>query len=197
MSIQISAVILAGGKSSRMKQDKTLMKFGNAASMTQYLYNKLSKIFDKVYISSKENKFGFLDSKESLIFDASDTYSPMAALESIFNTLNQEKVFIISADIPLIKESSIKRLLETSRNADYEIVVAKDEEGNRHNLCGVFNRSIKPKIKKCIKDDIHKINYLINSCSYKEVLFSDAEEFININTKDQYDLAKTLLKKQE
>ena len=54
-----TAVILAGGKSSRMKQDKALLPFGDTNSLAEFQYRRLSKIFSKVYISSKNNKFDF------------------------------------------------------------------------------------------------------------------------------------------
>ena len=53
------AVILAGGKSSRMQQDKALLPFGEVNSLAEFQYRRLSKIFSKVYISSKYNKFDF------------------------------------------------------------------------------------------------------------------------------------------
>ena len=49
------AIILAGGKSSRFKKDKSRLKIDK--SLTYHQYKKLKKIFKKVYISSKKDKF--------------------------------------------------------------------------------------------------------------------------------------------
>lgn len=195
--MEISAVILAGGKSSRMDRDKALMRFGGNDTMSGYLYNKLSKIFDKVYISSKENKFDFLSSKENLILDNSDIFSPMVSLDTIFETLKQEKIFIIPVDTPLVEKETILELIEISERSDHGIIIAKDKNGKRHNLCGVFKSSIKPQIKKCLDNGIHKIEYLIKNCSHKEILFDDSRQFININKKEQYNIAKNILKEQK
>jgi molybdopterin-guanine dinucleotide biosynthesis protein A len=43
-------VIFAGGKSSRMGEDKSLLPFGTFSSLAEYQYNRLSNIFDIVYI---------------------------------------------------------------------------------------------------------------------------------------------------
>ena len=48
-----TCVILAGGKSSRMGQDKTLLPFGGFETLTHYQASKFSKVFDEVFISSK------------------------------------------------------------------------------------------------------------------------------------------------
>lgn len=185
----ISAVILAGGKSSRMGQDKSLMDFNQEKSMAQYLYEKLEKIFEDVYISSKEDKFDFLASKQNLILDSSDIFSPMVALESIFTTIDKQKIFIITVDMPLILSESIIKLLEDSNNSLYEIVIVKDKDNNIHNLCGVFDKSVLNKIEQYIKDDIHKINYLIKNSRHKIIKFDSREEFLNLNTPQEYQKA--------
>ena len=47
-----TCVILAGGKSSRMGQDKTLLPFGGFKTLTHYEVAKFSKVFEEVYVSS-------------------------------------------------------------------------------------------------------------------------------------------------
>lgn len=189
----ISAVITAGGKSSRMGSDKALLEFDGCDTMCEYQYKKLKKIFEKVYISSKVDKFDFLESKD-LILDNSEVFSPMVALEGLFDKIQDRKIFIISVDMPLVQFDTIKKLIELSSQSNYEIVIAKDQNQNRHSLCGVFDRSIRQKIKNCLSKDIHKINYLINNCSHKEILFKNSDQFINLNTKHEYIKAKNILK---
>ncbi len=192
----ISVVILAGGKSSRMGQDKSLMSFKSSDSMIQYQYKKLNKIFRKVYISSKFDKFDFLDDKSGLIIDTSNVFSPMIALDSIFDKLNEEKIFILSVDAPLLNNQTIFELIN-GFDKDIEIVIAKDKLNITHNLCGIFHRNIQKKIKECIKNDIHRINYLIKNSKSKEIIFEDEKQFLNINTIKDYDLAKEILKSKE
>jgi len=54
-----TAIIFAGGKSSRMGRDKALLPFGGYDTLTEYQYRRLSKIFNRVYISTKNDKFNF------------------------------------------------------------------------------------------------------------------------------------------
>ena len=190
----ICAVILSGGKSSRMRQDKSLLEFDRYDTITEYQYRRLSNIFDNVYISSKSDKFDFLDSKEFLILDNFKTFSPMIALDTIFEKIPTQKIFILSVDMPLLETESIQKLVNLSMNSSHEIVIAKDTLGNRHSLCGVFDRSIHKQIKECLKNDIHKINHLINNSNHKEILFEKSEQFLNMNTPLEYTQAKNLHK---
>jgi len=187
--IDIPCVILAGGRSSRMQEDKCFLPFANHKSLVQYQYDKLSKIFKKVYISSKIKKFP-INSNFNLILDEYNTYSPLIALQSIFNNINDEKVFIITVDAPLVSEENMLELINKSKN--FEITIAKDKS-IQHNLIGVFNRGLLNNINENIKNNIHKINYLIKNSKNNIVEFENESEFINLNTKDDYKKALLLL----
>jgi len=185
--LNIPCVILAGGKSSRMGKDKCFLPFENT-TLIKYQYDKMSKLFDNVYISSKVNKFDF---ECDIIYDNfTDTSSPMIALESILSYINSKKVFIISVDTPLISNETIITLIDNSKN--HNITIAKDKK-NIHNLCGVFSVNLLKNIRTLIKQDIHKINYLIKTnTNYTVIEFEDDEQFLNINTKEQYNIAEPL-----
>ncbi|MCD4758429.1 MAG: molybdenum cofactor guanylyltransferase MobA [Arcobacteraceae bacterium] len=192
----IPCVILSGGKSSRMGEDKSLMQFDNKTTMIEYLYKKLIPLFKEVYISAKTDKFDSLQlPNKQLILDTNQTiFSPMIALETIFQTLKDEKIFIITVDTPFVENETIDTLIKNSTN--FSITIAKDSQNNTHNLCGVFSRDNLPTIQKMIKQDIHKINYMIkNSKNYQEIVFDNSEQFLNINTKESFQEAKNALKK--
>jgi molybdopterin-guanine dinucleotide biosynthesis protein A len=178
----IPSIILSGGKSSRMGEDKSLLPFGNFKTLIEYQYNKFSKIFKKVYISAKTNKFDF---EANLILDIDKNISsPMVALQSIFSTLQSEKVFIIAVDTPLVQELTIRTLVIQSTNRD--ITIASDQD-KRHNLCGVFSNQIINTINILLDKDIHAINHLIRKTNNNnEVYFNNKNQFININTISDY-----------
>ena len=180
--LDIPCVILSGGKSSRMGEDKSLLPFRKFDTMIEYQHNKLSKIFKNVYISSKTDKFQF-DCK--VIQDINQNISsPMIALESIFNTLDAKNIFIITVDVPLIKTSTIYSLIKNATN--YNITIPFDGE-KYHYLCGVFNISIKKTIDTLLQKDIHQIKTLIeNTLRYQSIKIYPKEQFLNINTPLEY-----------
>ena len=180
--LNIPCVILAGGKSSRMGEDKCFLSFKDT-TLIEYQYRRLKKIFSQVYISAKNNKFDFAC---DIIYDKTDDISsPMVALKSILENID-DKVFIITVDTPLIQEQTINTLLDNSKN--YDITVAQDKE-KTHTLLGVYSKTILPTIKQCLDDDIHKINYLIKQTNFKTILFDDKKQFLNLNTQDDYKIA--------
>lgn len=168
-----------------MGEDKSLLPFSSSNSLIEFQFNRLKPYFKDIYISSKSDKFDFLNDKSKLILDKNqDIYSPILALQTILEKFN--KVFIITVDTPLIKISSIKKLLENSNN--FDITIAQTSQ-RTHNLCGVFSNNLNETIEKMIKNDIHKINYLVKNSKYQIINFDDDNEFININNKNEYEKA--------
>ena len=182
MYCDISCVILCGGQSKRMGEDKSLLHFKNT-TLWQYQYDKYSKIFKNVYLSSKTNKFDSIDDDKITFDNDNNIFAPLIALDSIFKTIDTQKVFIVSVDTPLIRLDTIDKLISYSK--DYDITVAKTDT-KIHNLCGVFDTKIKSKLQNMLDDENYKINFLIKNSNYYEVYFDDEMQFINTNTKDEY-----------
>lgn len=183
----IACVILAGGKSSRMGQDKALMPFQGYNSLIEYQYKKFKKLFKYVYISSKTDKFNF---PCKIIYDTEAISSPMIALKSIFDYLTTKKVFILTVDVPFIHTQTIKFIINNSNN--YEITFPFDGK-KEHYLCGIFNISTKETVNYLLNHNIHKIQSLIkNVNSYKALELLNPEQFLNINTQKEYDEATVI-----
>lgn len=186
-------VILCGGKSSRMGEDKTLLPFGEYNSLIQFQYNRISSFFSHVFLSTKNHKFDFIkENNPSILYDNNnDMYSPLIALKSILEQINNDKIFILTVDTPFVEISTLIKLIEESEN--YEITVASFED-KVQNLCGVFSKSLLERIDDMLNNDIHKIGFLLKKSETKIIEFMAEEEFINLNTKSEYYRALEILK---
>ena len=182
---EIPCVILSGGKSSRMGEDKSFLPFSTSNTLIEYQYQRLKPYFKDIYISSKTDKFDFIDKIFLILDENKDIYSPILALDTIFNKFQNEKIFLITVDTPLVTIESISELINESKN--YDICIAQTEK--THNLCGVFSSNISLSIKSMINNNIHKINYLIKNNKYIILDFPNNIEFTNINNKCEYENA--------
>lgn len=187
-----TCVILAGGKSSRMGRDKTLLPFGGFATLAHYEAHKFAQIFKRVFVSAKFSKF---NPPLPLIKDAEDvsrpnlseeTFSPMLALYSVLRNFKDESVFIAPADMPFISEECVRELYKFS--GEYDMVVAADES-HVHSLCGFFSADLASKAGELFAAGEHKIGLLRDRCRCKIVKFKDEKQFFNINYPSDYEEA--------
>ena len=184
MTETMIAVIFAGGKSSRMGEDKALLPFGGYPTLTEFQHSKLTTMFDKVYISAKEHKFDF----DCLVIEDNYTEnSPLVGIISIFETLKVEKVFILSVDAPLVNKETIEKLLKYDQNSR-DAIVAQSPSGIQP-LCGIYKRSILPLAYLQLEKGHHRLGELLRLANTLFVKFDEDIPFTNLNHPEEYQKA--------
>ncbi|WP_092911746.1 molybdenum cofactor guanylyltransferase MobA [Hydrogenimonas thermophila] len=187
MKFSIPCIIFAGGKSSRMGEDKALLPFGEFSTLTEYQYHRLLPLFEKIYISTKSDKFPF---KAPTIFDDETlgVYAPTAGLLTIFNQLKSNAFFAISVDTPFVDEKVIKKLIEVHEKENKDAVIAKSPNGI-HPMCGIYTKNLLPKLKEMVKNNQHRLGYLLKTSNTDFVYFENDDPFFNLNHPEEYKLA--------
>ena len=185
--ISIPCVIFAGGKSSRMGEDKALLPFGSFSTLTEYQLARLSKIFSNVYISCKDkNKFNF-DANFIEDVPSQNTYAPTLGFVSAFKRLKTESFFAISVDSPFIDEAIIQTIIDSDENEN-DATVAQTDRGIQP-LCGIYHNSLEEKFQEMQKTDNHKLGFLLKNSRTSYVCFKDEEPFLNLNNPQEYEIA--------
>lgn len=175
-----NALILAGGKSSRMGSDKTLLEFRGLPSITHFLFERLSDIFVDIKIASKQAKF---NPELPLLIDEFDEFAPIFVIANL-DKYYSEPVFIIAADTPFVSAQTIYELA----NLKAKIAVARDRQFT-HYLCGFYHPSVSQTARDMIKNGDFRLANLVKICGYESIEFKDFKQFFNINTKADYEEA--------
>lgn len=125
--IKPNGLILAGGKSSRMEQDKALINF-HGKSQVDYLSDILAAYCHEVFISAA-NRSGLLSGK-TIIYDQFDLESPLNGILSAFHFDPEASWLTIPVDMPNLHAASIEYLVR-HRNPKKTATCFFDSEG-RH-----------------------------------------------------------------
>ncbi len=166
--------------------DKALLAFGQK-SLTRYQYDRLSQIFEKVYICTKEPKFDFV---APLILDSYEIFAPTPAFLDIFEHLPE--FFAISVDAPFVDRSVIEPLLKAAaKHPSKDAIIAHTDYP--HPLIGIYRRSIAPLLAKEIENGNYKLNSILKKADTLFVDFKEDERFLNLNTPADLEKAKNLL----
>lgn len=185
-TIRGSAIILAGGQSSRMKTDKALLPM-NGKRMIELVTQNLEPYFNEIIISTHSRaSLEFLPYK--LVEDKEPGYGPLmgilCGLEASSNAVN----FVMACDIPEIDISFIMEMMRYTQQ--YEIVVPLGGNDEYEPLFAFYNRSLIERINNLLSRDIRKIIELYSMASVKYIPFDkNAAPFswyYNLNTVDDY-----------
>lgn len=187
--MKATLVIMAGGKSSRMKRDKALLPFAGYESLSEYQYQRWLPFFAKVYLSSKKNKFDF---SADIIEDCYADASPLVALVSIFETLTKlDEVFVLSVDAPFVEPHIVESLYAQAK-AESSVIIAQSPNGLEP-LCGIYRRSMLAEAKELLAQNNHRLQDLLKRVKTQKIKIDKGKAFMNLNHPSEYDEAMSLL----
>ena len=185
-------ILFAGGKSSRMGEDKALLPFAGYKTLTHYQYDRLSKIFTTVYISCKDaSKFDFdANFLEDVV--TNNTFAPTVGFVTAFRNIKSERFFVLSVDTPFVTQQEIAKLFKADA-ANYDATIAKTEEGVQP-LCGIYHASLKKNFEEMLKTENHKLGQLLKNVHTEYVTFTQTQPFLNLNHPHQYQEALKIIR---
>ncbi|WP_187869207.1 molybdenum cofactor guanylyltransferase MobA [Helicobacter pylori] len=188
----VPCVLLAGGKSSRftindVPINKALAPLKSYSSLLEYQYTRLLKLFKQVIISAKKSyelNAPYLLEKESGLF------SPLFGIHNAFLTLQTPYIFFIAIDTPLVSFESIKALCGVK---NFSVVYAKSPT-KEHYLISLWHKSVLNALNYALKTQNYRLSDLMKNTPSIAINFNQEEEFLNLNTLKDYELAVQILK---
>ncbi|GAA9745306.1 molybdenum cofactor guanylyltransferase MobA [Helicobacter pylori] len=190
----IPCVLLAGGKSSRfitnnIQINKALMPFESYSSLLEYQYTHLLKLFKKVIINAKKS---YELNAPYLLEKKSDLFSPIFGIYNAFLILQTPYIFFIPIDTPLVSFESIKALCGIK---NFSVVYAKSPT-KEHYLISLWHQNTLNAISYALKTQNYRLSDLVKNTSSIAMHLDKEEEFLNLNTLKDYELAVQILKER-
>ncbi|MFA3781646.1 molybdenum cofactor guanylyltransferase [Melioribacteraceae bacterium 4301-Me] len=190
MYSDITGVILAGGKSSRMGVNKALLKLGNQLIIEQ-ITDLMKSIFSKVIIiTNSPNEYKFLNLP--LFEDIYKWKGPLAGIHSALVHSATENIFVLSCDVPFITAEMIKYIVEFKSNKPIKFCEAA---GYLQPLIGLYSKSLISDMEQILSNDRvtdksfhHFLKKADAEIIHPESLsFYKDELFFNVNRPEDYE----------
>lgn len=188
MSIEsVTGIVLAGGRSSRMGTDKSMIRL-NGKHMIEYALEALRPLSSKVVISANSSIYDFTGCE--VWEDELSDRAPMIGIYSCLKRSQTEVNILLSCDMPLMNTQMLEYLLENSANYDITVPV----HGNHfiEPLCGIYKRSSLNVLNQFIDKGNFRLNECIRSARSHlvsvgaQLPFYSPNLFSNINTHEDY-----------
>lgn len=187
----INSLILVGGKSTRMGSDKSSLSY-HGKSQKDFLVDLLSEKFTNqsgVYLSTRQEQ----DVDGNTIADTFKDLGPFGGICSAFQKDPNSAWFVIATDLPFIDKSVIDLLLKNRNSSKIATTLKGKGKQFPEPLITIWEPKAYPIM----------LSYLAQgySCPRKVLINSDVEIvevddaiIRNINTPEEYELAKKELK---
>ena len=193
-----TAIILAGGQSSRMGTNKALLQL-NGKTVIEGMVEKLEKIVDDtIVVTNTFEDYAFLHLP--MIEDRRKGKGPLAGMEAGLAATQTERNLIVACDMPFISVELGQYLL--SCLGEYQAAVP-EISGQLHPLFAAYRKDVNEAVTQSLEENQLRIRHLLHNIHVKivkkELLQSleiDHEElyFFNMNSPDEYHKASNMLK---
>lgn len=186
---KISAVILAGGFSSRMGQDKALLQIGHRTCVGRVV-SQVLQITNDVWIVRRPDQ-SLLDEGQ-VIVDIHPGQGPLAGMEVGLLHIHEPICFVLSVDLPLVRVELLQFLYEQMQDDTQCDAVIPEYEGRLYPLLGVYRQTLQPMIAEMLRQNKRRVFDLINAipvrvCTHEQWKVYDplAVSFLMMNTMDE------------
>lgn len=179
----VSAFIIAGGKSRRFGEDKTLFEY-RGKPLIGHVFDIVSRVFsDVAIVADRGERFSWLGvpCHPDLISDA----GPMGGIYTALYHSLSERSFIVAVDMPGLCEDLVRHIVEISRGNKITVPCIN---GRFEALHAVYSKQCFPEIEALVKSGKLKIVKYLDSAGptcigEREIrMFADpGEVFRNVN----------------
>jgi molybdenum cofactor guanylyltransferase len=177
--LPVTTVILAGGLGNRIGGGKALQNL-RGRPLIDWVFAAISPQSDEVLVSANENPAAFAHLGCAVIADYLPGYAgPLAGLQAAMQHAGCKWVASVPCDTPFLPHDLIARLLEAVSDAEAAVAVV---EGRRQLAIALYDKSVLPKLDAYLALGARKVADWLDTLRVREVLFSDAAAFANINT---------------
>lgn len=187
-----TAIILAGGKSSRMGRAKALLEFAGEPLIV-HLVRRLEQLFtDTVVVVAPEQELPALPS--TIVRDDVAYQGPVGGIYYGLKAAREEICFVTSCDAPFLNLTLISYLIAQISNYD---VVVPFTEGRYQPLHAVYRRSCAPLLKIQLERSELRPIFLYEKVRTRKITEAemapydpDGSSFLNMNSPEDYQAAQ-------
>lgn len=179
----ITGIILAGGKSSRMGTDKGFLLL-NDKPFVQYSIDALKPLVSEIIIVSDNSDYDIFGLKR--VKDIKKHAGPVAGICSGLEASSTVYNLVLSCDIPLITSEILQKLID---NVDaVSQVIQVESNGKSMPLIAIYKKDVTSTFKSLLKNDERRLRVAIKSCISKNIVLEKEHEVCTMNVNTKYEL---------
>jgi molybdopterin-guanine dinucleotide biosynthesis protein A len=188
--MEITGIVLAGGKSSRMGKDKGLINL-NGELMVNYSINTLKPICSAIIIICNNNDYDHLG--YPVFEDINKDCGPLAGIYTGLYNSKTDNNIILSCDSPFVPTALLSHLIDNSESYDAVVPIYYKKT---YPLTALYKKACMETFEESIKQNKLKVKKTIELVNTNIVEFSSDMDYVNdkiftnINTLADLEISK-------
>ena len=179
----ITGIILAGGKSSRMGTDKGFLKF-QGSTFLERIINSMKPLVNDIIIVSNNSDYN--EFKYKRVEDIIESSGPLAGLYTGLYHSETKYNLVLSCDVPYINGKVLIQLIqEFDENTD---VIQIESEGKTMPLVAIYKKQCLHRCLELLQNGERRLQVAVEGFKTKTIsLDTGLEKYVkNINTMEQF-----------
>lgn len=201
--MRTSVILLCGGKSRRMGEDKAGLEF-QGKTFLRCLMDTLGQNFD-ILLAVGEYAPGkvrdceeYTNEKQVNIRQVYDRFAgcgPLAGIHAGMKAGDAEVFWVVPCDMPLVDQAVYEALIrELESDSEADVVIPVEGNGDRHVLCGLYRKRILQKLEKTLQEGNCRVQEFLKQVKVRQADVSGIPgmrgKLKNINTRKEYEAMK-------
>ena len=181
---EVSAFVLAGGRSSRMGTDKAFVEFQGRTLLDRAL-SLVTVITPRVYILGNRAVFGAFG---DVVEDQYPNHGPLGGIHAALRASASDLNLFLAMDMPFVQERFLKYLVSEAEKCDAQATVPR-AAGNWQPLCAVYRKAFADLAEPALQSGRNKIDLLFREVPVRVIEEDELEKagfapelFRNLNT---------------
>jgi len=190
-SHDISAFVLAGGRSSRMGQNKAFLQL-HGRTLLEHAMETARSVTANVRIVGQQEKFGAYG---EVIEDTFRDRGPLAVIHAALRSSDDDLNLVIAVDTPFIETNVLQYLIDAARHTT-KLATVPRIAGHLQTLCAIYRRGFADIAEASLQAGKNRIDplfrpevaHVISEEEMRSLAF-DPRMFDNLNTPEEYERA--------
>lgn len=181
---QLKALILSGGKSSRMGEDKAALKIAGVTLLDR-ARTLLEPLADEVFLSVPHPSEGSVTTSLPTLSDLEPSPGPLGGLQAAFADDSYAHWLLLAIDLPRLTAADLSQLV-TSHHPGKDVTCFLNPLDNHPEpLCALYAPSASPKLDQVMAEDRRCARRFLRSLDRTDLTASDPQALLNLNRPEQ------------
>jgi len=197
MSAPLYALVLAGGRSSRMHTDKAALAYHGRAQLAEAM-RLLAPLTLRAFVSVRADQADDpLRAGFTQIIDRRENLGPIAGIMAAQEEFPEAAWLVLACDLPFLDGATLDHLLRARDPAREATAYVSSHDGLPEPLCAIYEPASRAKLAAYLAAGRQCPRKFLQSADVHLIAAPDARALDNINTPAEYAAAMSALKTAE